>query len=170
MRGKRLLLLCLFLAGVFFAACQPNAPVPTSTSRITTQLLQVADQSTHDVLVKRKTKDPVTLHVEVVHSVESVQQGLSDRESIGSDGMLFVFRQATPQSFWMPRMKFDIDIIWINNGEVIGVTANVPRPASIDSTDLPLYHSPGPADMVLELPSGRAEELELTAGDVLVMP
>jgi len=109
------------------------------------------------------------LRVEVVNSAQSIEQGLSDRDQIGSDGMLFIFPFASKQSFWMPRMRFDLDILWIHKGKIVGISENVPHPSSPnqDLSTLPRYQSPSDADMVLEMPAGTSKLLQLQAGDAL---
>jgi phosphatidylglycerol:prolipoprotein diacylglycerol transferase len=102
------------------------------------------------------------LQVEVVNTPASMTQGLSDRNEIGSDGMLFIFPNPGPLRFWMRRMHFDLDMVWIRKGKIIGITSNVsaPQPLTPESL-LPSYASPSDADMVLELPAGTAEKLGL---------
>jgi uncharacterized membrane protein (UPF0127 family) len=112
-----------------------------------------------------------TLTVEVVNTLDSVRQGLSDRPEIGSDGMIFILPAKAHQSFWMPRMHFDLDILWFDNQTLTQITPNVPAPApNTPSYNLPLYPSHQPVNVVLELPSGRAELLKLKVGDVLSTP
>lgn len=108
-----------------------------------------------------------TLEVEVVTTPESTTQGLSGREEIGADGMLFVFPTTGVRQFWMPEMKFDIDIVWIRNAEVVGVAAQVPKPAPAQ-TALPTYSSELPVNVVLELPSGKANDLGIKPGSTVI--
>lgn len=98
------------------------------------------------------------LQVEVVTTPDSITQGLSDREKLGSDGMLFVLPQRQVIGFWMYRMKFDLDLIWIDGDRVLGVTHNA-RQQLVDqaSQELPVYYPPGPVTMVLEVVAGQAE-------------
>lgn len=103
------------------------------------------------------------LEVEVVASAESTAQGLSGREAIGADGMLFVFPEKGIRHFWMPDMQFDIDIVWIDDTTVVGVTENVPKPLE-NQKNLPTYSSSVPVNRVLELPSGKAKELSIVSG------
>ena len=107
-----------------------------------------------------------TLEVEVVTSPESTAQGLSGRESIGADGMLFVFPELSIPSFWMPDMKFDIDIVWINGNTVIDISEFVPKPKP-EQVALPTYSPSQPANVVLELPAGMAAQLGITPGTIL---
>ncbi|MFZ1721869.1 MAG: DUF192 domain-containing protein [Microgenomates group bacterium] len=108
------------------------------------------------------------LAVEVIHETESLILGLSGRESIGSDGLLFLMPNRAVQSFWMKDMKFDIDIIWIDGSKVVGISKNVPHPdPGTLLGDLPSYDSILPATIVLEVAAGKTEEYKITVGDEL---
>ncbi len=70
-------------------------------------------------------KENHILHVLVADSKEERIQGLSYREQIPLDGMLFIFPSSKKYAFWMKGMSFPLDIIWINeNGEVVGFKEN----------------------------------------------
>lgn len=105
------------------------------------------------------------LRVEAVTTPRSWTQGLSGRSEIGSDGMLFIFPQKELRRFWMIDMQFDLDMVWLADGAVIGVTANVPKPLPGQvPAELPTFASPGAADWVLELPAGKAGEYGIEPG------
>lgn len=134
------------------------------------QALKIDDHSFQRLkIVQQRTQETRVLNVEVVNSAKSIEQGLSDRESIGSDGMLFMFAQSARQTFWMPRMKFDLDMIWIDEGKIIGFTENAPRPSSElqNLSTLPKYQSPAAVDMVLEVPAGSSKAWQIQVGDAL---
>lgn len=109
------------------------------------------------------------LEVEVVTSPQALALGLGERTKIGSDGMLFILPKATKTSFWMYRMRFDLDLIWIRKGVITGITKNVPAPSQNASTLLPNYVSPGVVDMVLEVPAGTAASYGWTKGDSILL-
>ncbi len=102
--------------------------------------------------------------VEVVNSPESTTQGLSGRESIGADGMLFIFPKKGELRFWMKDMRFDLDMIWIENQTVVDISPNVPKPETTDLTLLPTYSPKVPASMVLEVMAGKAAEWGVVDG------
>lgn len=106
-----------------------------------------------------------SLTVETVTQPASIELGLSGRSSIGADGMLFIFNRDQETKFWMKEMQFDLDMVWLRDGQVVGVTANVPAPSpNIQRQALPLYSSPGLVDMVLEIPAGKAAEWQIVTG------
>lgn len=82
--------------------------------------------------------------------------GLGDRDGLTpGTGMLFVFPEPTPETFWMYGMRFCLDIIWINDGVVTGAAESAcPSPISTDVADLPRSPSPGQVQYVLEVPAG----------------
>lgn len=108
------------------------------------------------------------LKVEVASTPASISQGLSDRDEIGSDGMLFVFPERMIAQFWMRKMRFDLDIVWIVDGKVAQLDVRVPKPPEgVGLAQLPVYTSQVPVDMVLELPAGAVEALGIGVGDLV---
>lgn len=130
------------------------------------EMITVQDRQKKEITVG-KTK----LTVEVVLKPESTTLGLSGRDAIGADGMLFLLPQKRVATFWMKEMKFDIDIIWIANGKIVGIAPNVPKPApETQLEDLPLYSSPEAVQAVLEVPAGQAQAYNLEVGDTVEIP
>jgi uncharacterized membrane protein (UPF0127 family) len=116
--------------------------------------------------VRQGNTEQLELTFEVVNSISSVVQGLSGREEIGSDGMLFIFPESRRHSFWMKDMRFNLDMIWIADGKVIEVTEGVPYPSpgTLDK-NLPYYSPKQPVNMVLEVPAGMSATWGLQPGD-----
>lgn len=107
------------------------------------------------------------IFVKVAKSDEEKRQGLSGQEKLADNqGMLFDFTGETNArpGFWMKEMKFGLDLIWIKNKKIIGITANVPAPNSADEK-LPLYSPPSAVDMVLEVNAGWSEKNKIKVGD-----
>jgi uncharacterized membrane protein (UPF0127 family) len=100
-----------------------------------------------------------TFTVEVAETREAQATGLSGRTGLGKDsGMLFPFSPPQNVSFWMKDMQFPLDLVWIANGKVVGVTKNVPAPEpGTQISDLPNYTPPEPVDYVLELNAHSSE-------------
>lgn len=105
------------------------------------------------------------LLLELVKTPASTTQGLSDRPSLRShdnqeiDGMLFVFEQEQPLSFWMKDMHFEIDICWLRQGRFLGCERKAPPPK--DGERPASFASPGPANMVLETLPGLLSQEDL---------
>lgn len=109
------------------------------------------------------------IKAEVVHSQAAVAKGLSNRSALASDeGMLFVFDEAENYTFWMKDMQFNLDIIWLNQGQIVDIWANAPKPLG---GQLPAQYQPvKAADMVLEVLAGQGAIWGLKMGDSLSMP
>jgi uncharacterized membrane protein (UPF0127 family) len=108
----------------------------------------------------------VPLTVELAYQPADRALGLSYREGLAAGtGMLFLFKEPAPQSFWMRGMRFCIDIIWIENGVIQGAAESVcPEPPGTADADLPSYVSPVPVSYALEVPAGWLAAYGLGAG------
>lgn len=103
------------------------------------------------------------LRVEIADSPEETTRGLSGRESMGTDeGMLFVFNDTRKHTFWMKDMQFPLDILWIRDGAVVEIAADMPAPKEGGLPEI--YRPSETANMVLELNAGRAAEIGLEIG------
>jgi uncharacterized membrane protein (UPF0127 family) len=99
------------------------------------------------------------LTVEVADTSLLRTRGLSYRDGLEpGTGMLFVFGEPRPLSFWMYEMRFCLDIIWIENGQIAGAAESVCPAADRHSTDIPTYASPSAVSYVLEVPAGWMDE------------
>jgi uncharacterized membrane protein (UPF0127 family) len=109
-------------------------------------------------------KGLISLSLEVAATPQTRARGLMQRTTIGpEDGMLFVFADATPQSFWMKNTWIPLDIIFFDGeGYVLRVAENVP-PNRLDPIP-----SGGATGNVIELAAGRAKALGITEGDRLI--
>lgn len=84
--------------------------------------------------------------VEVVASASDMATGLAKYDRLENDqGMLFDFQTKTSPAFWMKNMNFDIDIVWLSDGAVVGVSRGYA------ATPLTLINPPSPVDQVLEV-------------------
>lgn len=93
------------------------------------------------------------------------ERGLGGRTSLGAeDGMLFLFDTAGYQTFWMKGMAFPLDFIWLDHGQVVDITADIPAPLP-NQTDLPTYQPNVPASAMLEVRAGYAAREHISVGD-----
>ena len=107
------------------------------------------------------------LNVELAKTQQEWAQGLSDRPSMAeNEGMLFINEQLILPGFWMKGMEFDLDMIWIRNGKIVGITENVPAPNEENET-LQTYNPPTAVNMVLEVNAGWSEKNGIEEGDVV---
>lgn len=109
------------------------------------------------------------LELEVARTPQQQAMGLMYREFLPDDrGMLFPFNPPRPVSFWMKNVRINLDMIFLLEGEVVGLAVDVP-PCNTVASRCPTY-GPGdgvPVDAVLELRGGRAAELGIEVGDRL---
>lgn len=107
------------------------------------------------------------INIETAKTPSERAKGLGGRESIATNsGMLFVFDSPKKYQFWMKDMKFPIDMIFINNGQVVDFLKNVPAPTSNQKdSDLPRYQPIADMDMVLEVQNGYIEKNNVSVGD-----
>jgi uncharacterized protein len=109
------------------------------------------------------------VRAEIAADEASQRRGLSGRERLGADeGMLFLLADDSP-SFWMKGMRFPLDIVWIKNGRVVDLTADVPPPRGNGAEALPTYSPDRPADRALEVNAGWAARHGIARGDVVMV-
>ena len=103
--------------------------------------------------------------VEMVKTPIKMAEGLSGRNELATNsGMLFVYDDKQKRDFWMNKMNFDLDIIFIDDSRVVDfVTLKKPE----SSNKIPKYTNLKPADFVLEIPAGEAKKLGLKIGDMV---
>jgi uncharacterized membrane protein (UPF0127 family) len=93
-------------------------------------------------------------------------RGLMGRTSLGADeGMLFLFPDVMPRTFWMRDTLIPLDIIFLDAEGVVLNVAEAPP-----GVERPGFHSKGPARMVLELNRGWSREHGLEPGAVIEVP
>jgi uncharacterized membrane protein (UPF0127 family) len=129
-------------------------------------LVALPIRASEDVLTIVSGETEHVFNVEIADTPETTSRGLMFRRELAPDaGMLFDFLDERPVSFWMRNTLIPLDMLFIRaNGEVAKIHANaIPH----DETPIP---SGEPVRFVLEIPGGRAAELGISAGDVMVHP
>ncbi len=109
--------------------------------------------------------------VALAETIAQRAQGLSGSDPLSADaGMYFIFPIKANYGFWMKDMKFPLDIVWITDNTVVGVSKNVPAPApGTNILSLPSYYPPGAVNRVLEVDAGTADRLGIVAGDTVAL-
>ena len=103
----------------------------------------------------------VTINVEVARSPQAQTRGLGGRPSLKKGtGMAFPYNGPGLRGIWMKGMLIPIDILWIREGRIVAIEANVPPPSSNGALAV-FSHV---ADLVLEVPAGYAKEMEIGIG------
>ncbi len=103
------------------------------------------------------------IKLEIASSPVKQYQGLSDRVELCSEcGMIFPYQTAEVRTFVMRRMNFPLDIVWINNNKVVGISENL---SPEQTGPYKPYASLVPVDTVLEINAGQAKKYNLRIGE-----
>jgi uncharacterized protein len=104
---------------------------------------------------------PILLEIEIADNEEERMRGLMDRQNLPDNaGMLFVFQNEEPRSFWMKNTYISLDIIYINSNKEIVSIQKYTQPKSTYSIP-----SEKPAMYVLEVNAGYSDKNGINPGD-----
>jgi uncharacterized protein len=99
--------------------------------------------------------------IEIADTDEARTRGLMQRESLPDrSGMLFIFDDVAPRSFWMANTPIALDIMFVSADSQIVTVRKYTRPfspQSVASTD--------PAQFVVEVPAGFSDTHGILEGD-----
>ena len=105
-----------------------------------------------------------TLQIEIADTDSSRTRGLMERTELPDDsGMLFLFDEEVPQSFWMANTPLALDIIFADADQRIVSMTKYTTPYSQEQVT-----SGVPAQYVLEVPAGYADRMGIIEGQRLV--
>ena len=113
------------------------------------------------------------LFIELADTPEKRTLGLAGRTSLKeNEGMFFDYKiKDSYPIFWMKGMLIPLDIIWINDGIVVQIDANIPIPnAGAPEADIPKYPAKFPVDYVLEVNAGFTQKHGISVGNVVDLP
>jgi uncharacterized membrane protein (UPF0127 family) len=107
----------------------------------------------------------LTVYAEIASTLETRRRGLMERASLPADeGMLFIFEEPQPLSFWMFNTLVPLDILFIDERRrIIAIHGAVP-PCQ-PPRRCPTYASDGPAQFVLEVNAGLSAKVGVGLGD-----
>jgi uncharacterized membrane protein (UPF0127 family) len=107
--------------------------------------------------------------VEIAATPEARARGLMGRAFLPPDrGMLFLYPESAPQSFWMKECLVAIDAAYVGkDGRIVNIAEMKPEPG----VEYPRsYPSDGPVRLVLEMAGGWFREHGVEPGDRVVVP
>lgn len=104
--------------------------------------------------------------LEVANTAATRQRGLMERNSMPADrGMIFVFEEEQPLSFWMKNTRFPLEILYLDaGGQVVSIHEMKPYDTRTN------YRSARPAKYAIELNVGQVKKAGVKVGDVLKIP
>ncbi len=106
-------------------------------------------------------------YVEVETTPEKQALGLSNRTSMPqNDGMLFIFTEPGLYPFWMNKMLFALDFVWIKGNEVVDITENVPPP--LNGNPVITIDPKSEVDKVLEINAGQIKKNGIKIGQKII--
>ncbi len=106
-----------------------------------------------------------TVSAEVADTPEARRRGLMQRESLPPNrGMLFVFPDEEPRSFWMRNTSIPLSIIYI---DADGVIVSIHRMTPYSEESVPSW---GAAKYALEVNQGEPAANGVRAGDRVTLP
>jgi uncharacterized protein len=152
--GKRIMFLlavasvAALLTGLMAAHAQEQQPTPAAPVSITNAAGQTVD-----------------IPVEIADTPAEQEYGLMGRTALAPDGgMLFVFDQDQPLSFWMKDTLIPLSIAFINSeGTIVDIQDMQP----LDETP---HDSAAPAQYALEVNQGFFAANGIQVGDQAVLP
>lgn len=115
-----------------------------------------------ELVISDSTGSPRTkIDIEIADTEFDRELGLMMRKTMEENqGMLFIFPDAEPQSFWMRNTFIPLDMVFIDSSKQIITIRKNTRPLS--DTD---YSSTGPAQYVLEVNAGFTDKYGIKEGD-----
>ena len=103
----------------------------------------------------------LTIDIEIADTDSTRARGLMQRTSLPEQsGMLFIFPDAEPRSFWMANTQMSLDIIFVGPDQEILNIEKYTRPLSPENVS-----SIGAARYVVEVPAGFTDTHGITESD-----
>lgn len=155
----------LILIGVFFlcsglivknpACASDNAnKLEKSNKDNREEKINKIDQKEKKLFFEKKivTIEKHKIKVEIADTDERHQLGLMFRSKLDADaGMLFIFQNEAPRSFWMKNTFIPLDIGFFDRNKVLIDIQTMEPTASMMEENPPSYFSAGPAQFALEV-------------------
>lgn len=152
---KSIHIFLILISSICYNSCKEDkkANIPIKIEFTKEGELSITKQDTDSLIT--------TLNIEFAEDEYETQTGLMNRYSMqDNQGMLFVFPDSQPRSFYMKNTLIPLDIIYIDDQMKIVSFQKNAKP--MDETSLP---SGVPAKYVLEINTGLSDKLQLVIGD-----
>lgn len=144
--NSRFVIVIIIGIAIFLAGCSQDEPKKKETS----QEGRTLEYSREVTFMDSDGDEITTIQVAVADDADERNMGLMDVNNLPSDkGMLFIFEEQEPLSFWMANTPLSLDIFFVNESrEIIRIHQNT-RPFSDKNLT-----SEKPARYVIETNSG----------------
>ncbi len=131
-------------------------------------LLALLSQLTFEkkqIRLERMGEKPIILTVEIADNPFKRSLGLMFRTALGEhEGMLFIFPDESPRSFWMFNTKIPLDALYFNkNKEIVDIISMNPCTSLV----CPTYPSSKRSQYVLEVNKGFAAKYAISSSSTL---
>ena len=154
-KGLVIIFLYFFMSAV--QSCDQQVKKPISITK------EINFSKEGELTLGKTKSDSVfkTLDIEIAQTDYETQTGLMYRKSMEEhQGMLFIFQEEQPRSFYMKNTEFSLDIIYINKKKkVVSIKKNT---IPYDKNSLP---SGKPVLYVLEIKAGLSDRWGIENGD-----
>ena len=123
----------------------------------------VACRSEPSIIISTKAGKELAFQVEIADTPEKRELGLQYRRELNEDrGMIFLFPNERPLSFWMKNTPIPLDIIFIGSDRrIVGIVQET-VPFSLASLSVA-----APSQFVLEIKGGLSRQEGIAAGDAV---
>ena len=142
-----------------------NRTVSTSIADVTPDQISVQSQQRLKPSVKAVFEGGDSVRLESAESDFQQSLGMMQREALPRRrGMMFPQSKAQRKSVYMFNCLAPLDILFLNDGQIVDLSAETPICASSDPKECPLYESMRPFDNWIELRSGSIDRFGLSIG------
>jgi len=150
------------LAFLLFSIYNPKRNKPTASQSFSNSKSAPSFRKDGNLsIILTKNPSPIILDIEIADDDEERMRGLMDRQNLPDNaGMLFIFPNDGPRSFWMKNTFISLDIIYINSRKEIVSIQKYTQPKSTYSIP-----SEKPAMYVLEVNAGFTDKYRINPGD-----
>ncbi|GAA4958907.1 DUF192 domain-containing protein [Algibacter aquimarinus] len=146
-------ILILLFTIVILASCKEDKKVIKQT--------EVSFKKEGELTIFKSDSTQVVIDIEIADTDFDIQTGLMYRNTMQTkQGMLFVFDDDQPRSFYMKNTRIPLDLIFINSNKKIVSFQKNAKP--FDESSLP---SNAPAKYVLEINTGLVDSWDISVKD-----